>query len=380
MYYTTNIGQFCELNSNYEYLLSNAPYYVTTKHYFIEDTEYVMFCYNQIKSDFSNDIVKECRGIIFKRGHWDKPVCHAFDKFHNYGETYASNIDWNTARVTEKIDGSLIKVWYNKDTDNFVISTNGTINAFEAELNNPKYKTFGELFVNGVKDLSEFIDICKRNNRSTYMFELVSPFNRVVIPYEDIDIYFLGERDFNDNLTSFTDSICTKDFESIGIKTPEVYPLFSLYDVISASKKLPWNEEGYVVQDALNNRIKVKSPKYVIAHYARNNNQISKKYLIDVVLKNEQEEFKTYCSDYNSELTSIEADMTEYQQNLQAYYNKLRITLPINYTRKEYAAIVKTYPTWAQPYLFSGISVYNYVSNWNSSKWEKELAKREESL
>ena len=131
--YNTAIGSFCARREDWEQVLTQEPYYIKIK----EDGPYVMFSYDQIRSDFSYNIVREARGIIFRKGKWETPVCWAFNKFGNYGESYAPEIDWNTAFVTEKIDGSLMKVWWDGD---WKISTNGTIDAFKAELAQKYFK------------------------------------------------------------------------------------------------------------------------------------------------------------------------------------------------------------------------------------------------
>lgn len=371
--FNTLIGKFCSENSNYEELLSKEPYFVKTKKTVIDDTDFVMFCYNQIKSDFNNPIVKECRGIIFEEGCWENPVCHAFDKFFNYGEDFVSDIDWKSAKVTEKIDGSLIKVWKNHTSNDYVISTNGTINAFEAPLDDYKYKSFGELFVNAI-DLCDLISVMTRHNKSTYIFELVSPVNRVVVPYENLQVYFLGERDFEGKLTSFTDSECTENFKNIGVFTPKVFNLKTFDDIVKASKELPWDEEGYVVHDKYNNRMKIKSPAYVMAHYSRMNNNISTKHLIKVILENQEEEFLTYCSDYIDSLNDVKNKMNQYIRNCDLYIKEC----PKTEDRKEYANFVNTIDEIYRPYLFSCLKEYKtpeiFTKDWSESKWEKIIS------
>lgn len=80
----------------------------------------------------------------------------------------------------------------------------------------------------------------------------------------------------------------------------------SLEDIQKAANSLPWDEEGYVVCDANFNRVKIKSPQYVMAHYARNNGVINTERLVQIVLDGEQEEFLVYASDYADELHKIE--------------------------------------------------------------------------
>ena len=51
----------------------------------------------------------QCRGLILRKDT-NQPVCVPFYKFFNLGEEQAHAIDWGTASVYEKVDGSLIKV------------------------------------------------------------------------------------------------------------------------------------------------------------------------------------------------------------------------------------------------------------------------------
>ena len=72
------------------------------------DGEYTVFNYN-INCDFKDPIVQEARGIILDTVRLEV-VCWPFRKFGNYNEGYADEIDWSTARVQEKVDGSIIKL------------------------------------------------------------------------------------------------------------------------------------------------------------------------------------------------------------------------------------------------------------------------------
>jgi hypothetical protein len=127
---------------NFKELLSVKPYAIKIS----EDDNFMMFKYSQIESDFNNPIVRECRGIILDKSDWSI-ACHPFHKFGNYGEGYVPDIDWESAIVQEKVDGSLIKLWFNQYTNDWQWSTNGTINAFDASLqdNILGIKSFGDL-------------------------------------------------------------------------------------------------------------------------------------------------------------------------------------------------------------------------------------------
>ncbi len=66
--------------------------------------ELVMFKYDQLRSDLSIPLVQECRGLVLD-AHTFEVVSYPFNKFFNYGEPLASDVDWASAYVTQKLDG-----------------------------------------------------------------------------------------------------------------------------------------------------------------------------------------------------------------------------------------------------------------------------------
>lgn len=375
--FNTELGLFCSTHDNWEELLTVEPYYLKIK----EDGPYVIFNYDQIRSDFNNPIVREARGIIFRKGKWEYPVCWAFNKFGNYGESYVPDIDWNTAFVSEKVDGSLIKVWWDGDWN---ISTNGTIDAFKAELNNVKFSSFGEYFINTLlryyENSTEFY--CHLDTDYTYMFELVGPYNRVVIPYEEPAIYFIGARDKTTGEEFCCSKVVTGALGMGRFNRPAQYSLSSLSDCVKAAELKSWDDEGFVVCDAWFNRVKIKSPAYVMAHYARNNSVINRKHLIKVILAGEAEEFLCYAADYKEELETV--------QNLINAYCKVGDQIAKSCQRlyeipkKTYAVWVQTLPKIYQDLAFKNynniMSTKDYTAGWNENKWEGCLESFEELL
>lgn len=367
----TELGKFCKGHADWKALLIQRPYCLKIK----EDGPYSMFCYDQICSDFNISLVREARGIIFRTGKWEQPVCWAFNKFGNYGESYAPDIDWDTAFVTEKVDGSLMKVWWDGE---WHISTNGTIDAFKAELNSIKASDFGHYFLEALNKYYSSFDefVSKLETCYTYMFELVGPYNRVVVPYEKPDLYFLGAR-ANDSGEEF---YCTElTAGALGLskfKRPVHYSLSSLDDCIKAAQLKTWDDEGFVVADAKGNRVKIKSPAYVLAHFMRNNNVITRKHLIRIILKNEVAEFLCYAADYKEELLKIQSLMKAYQRIGNQLAEACRQTASI-LPRGDYARLVKALPVIYQGLLYMNydrkVTAEEYTSEWNENKWNEYL-------
>lgn len=316
--------EFIKNNADWEAKLQDKPYCITIK----RKDNFIIFNYNQIESDFYNPIVKECRGIILEDVTF-KPVCVPFYKFGNYGEGYADTIDWNTARVQEKVDGSLIKVWYYNGE--WKISTNGMIDARDAELdcNISEYKTFYDLFMKAVENVG--LDFNKLKPRYTYMFELISPFNRVVVPYTEISLRHIGTRNI-DTLEEFD--------INIGVPKPKEYNFKSLDECIKMAQELSFSEEGYVVVDANWHRIKVKSPAYVAVHHLKNNGVVTKERVIELIRLNEYEEFLNYFPEYTEQIINIKIKIEEFIKNMNSSIEKAQNTLFL--TRKDFAEFAKT--------------------------------------
>lgn len=352
-----------EHKDDWEEILDREPYCLKWNKW----KGFVSFKYNQIQSDFSNPIVREARGAVFFEDTWEC-VSRAFDKFFNYGEPNASAIDWGTARVMEKIDGSLMRLFYWEGK--WYLVTNSGIDAYTAPTGDINYPTFGRIFEEGLRSLGykSLKDFCNKLNRyRTYMFELVSPYTRVVIPYESIGIYYLGERRMIDYQEFYSPSVFPEFCH------PKLYNCSNLFDLIKMAQELPWDKEGYVVCDKNFNRIKVKSPQYILAHYARNNNVITEERLMEVILKGETEEFSCYASEYLPKLQELQKK----KATLQAEAELLRSLLQSQFhfaSRKEFASTVNKISNPAiRQFCFSNKSWEDMTKDWSAKKWVEKL-------
>ena len=353
---TNYLLEFIQNHPNdWEEKLSSDPYNLKIS----RDGPYVMFKYNQLSSDFSNPIVREARGIIFREEDW-KCVRRAFDKFFNYGEDNAATIDWSTAVVEEKVDGTLVSAWF--DRDKWHYSTNGTIDIDKAMVNDMQFATFGAVFDAALKqraltrkDLERYLSV-----QFCYTFELVSPQTRVVVPYAKPDLYLTGMRE----MASGAEFDPTYSWVADYLPSPTRYALASAEQVVAAAEALPWDKEGYVVVDSKFRRVKIKSPAYVMAHYARNNNVITPRTLLEVVFAGEQKEFLTYASDYAEELKKVER---AYHYVVDALNDVKRAVRATDFPdRKAFADAVKRQDGWKQGFLFAPDTD---AESWARSKW-----------
>lgn len=258
-------------------LISSCPDWqrvVASKHInYKSEGPYAIFNYDALNCDFFDPVVQEARGIIIDTEKAEV-VCWPFRKFGNYEESYADEIDWDSARVQEKIDGSIVKLWWSERNNEWVWSTNSCIYAKNAPAT--ENLTFDDI----IHEAWHY-DYNILNKDNTYIFELVSPYTQVVIHYTKAALWHIGTRN---NISG------QEHIEYIGIQRPREYSLHSLDECVTAANNLnrrleTVQREGFVVVDKNWHRIKVKSPEYFIAHKTMMANPIAlKKFIIFTLL------------------------------------------------------------------------------------------------
>ena len=286
------IQEFILAHDNWRELLANAPYNLKIS----EDDGYVLFKYSQIASDFHEEICKEARGLILDAQDNFRVVRYAFKKFFNLGEGFAAQLDWDTAVATEKIDGSIMSVWFARGK--WHLSTNGTIDAFKAELNGVgPYKNFGELF-ESVLPLSWFANnISNYFAHMCYTFELVSPYNKVVIDYPETKIYLLSIRNMN-TLVEYPLDEVAEFAKRFNLTMPQFYYMNDEAGFRRLVEQMPEGHEGIVVRDENCERVKIKTLLYFQMHKAKNNGVITLERIVDLIRANDHYEFLSYFPEY----------------------------------------------------------------------------------
>lgn len=285
------IQEFILAHENWRELLSAAPYNLKIA----EDNGYVIFKYNQIDSDFNEEICKEARGLILDSRNNFKVVRMAFKKFFNLEERFAAKIDWDTATAGEKLDGSLMSVWYARGA--WHLSTNGTIDAFKAPLNGVgPYKNFGELFTS-VMPLSFFEGKLRPWENLCFTFELVSPYNKVVIDYPETKVYLLSMRDM-DTLNEIGGDVVRVFGRINGFNLPQEYKLRNKKEFCELVESMPEGHEGIVVRDMYNERVKIKTKSYFELHRMVNNGVVTVARMVELIRANDHEEFLAYFPSY----------------------------------------------------------------------------------
>jgi len=253
----------------------------------------ISFNYNQIESPMGERICQECRGLILRKGTWDI-VAYPFDKFFNYEEGFAAEINWKSAVYQEKLDGSLLIYYWDDEKNQWFFATRKVA---EADTKVNLYPlTFAELAKRCLDEMgigNSFLD--KLNKNFTYMFELTSPFNRVCVDHQDFKLTMIGARD---NVSLQECSVITIATE-LGFPYPREYHFHNIMALSEISGILEeinkWNpseHEGLVVVDNKFNRVKIKTLPYKALHGTISSASASDRNLIRLVVLDKLDDIK----------------------------------------------------------------------------------------
>lgn len=285
----------------------------------------VQFKYNQIESDLSDPLVRQCRGIIMDSANNWEIVARPFDKFFNFGEPGADGIDWKTARVLEKLDGTCCVLYY---YEGWQVATLGSCDA-SGKVGDHNF-TFADLFWNafqekGYKNPDLIWD------GVTFIFELMTPYNRIVIPHKELDLILLGAR-----LANGCESRVNPES---GFEMVSAFALDTLDKVVKSFEGMdPLKQEGYVVVDANYNRIKVKHPGYVRIHQMKDSFTI--KNIVNCVRNAEALEFVNYFPEYRDLVNIIKESVFKLCQDCHDVYDITK-DIPV---QKDFAKQVEDFP------------------------------------
>lgn len=269
------------------------------------------FSYDQIESPMKEPICQEARGLILDRYDNWKIVARPFGKFFNVSEPLAHKLDWNRARVFEKVDGSLCVLYFYKNT--WHVATTGTPDA-GGEVNGFDF-TFEDLF--WITYHTNATAHFNGNPAFTYMFELTSPYNQVVVRHSEPKLTLLAIRHKESGLEMDINGLSI-----FGIQAAKSFDLNNLDEINEFVKNIdPFKQEGVVAFDGVR-RLKIKSDKYVEYHHLRSS--FNPKNAVNLILMNEIDEFVSYFPEFTNVIAELQAKVNDFCQKTNDFYNKIK--------------------------------------------------------
>lgn len=259
-----------------------------------------------------------------------KPGFHAHKNF-GYEEKWKFDIEvednHNYFCQGALVHNSLMKVWY-RDCE-WHLSTNGNIDAFKAPVSDLGY-SYGDVFNRALGQDFSLLGLWL-DPEYTYMFELTSPDTQLVVPYPD-GVWYLSRRHTQTGVEQF-------DRPNLpGVKLPKEFHMDKFEDVLAVVQAMPKEEEGVVINDAHGNRIKVKSPEYLMAAHLSNNKMVSNRNLVEYMKENKLDDFLAYCPQYLPRVQVLLDKFNTKCEQLESAWAEVEPSSSLS--RKEFAAIV----------------------------------------
>lgn len=277
----SNKGMVMEKTSNllYTQLIDlckpeNSSFYY--KDHFLDGFLYRIFNYRMASyTDFTLPGALECRGIMFRmEGETPvKLVCRPPMKFFNLNENpYTMGLDHLKAiDFMDKADGSLISTfWHNGQ---LTLKTKASLTADQIKLawdflNKPENAVLKAELINFTSDIY------------TVNMEIVSPLNRVVLPYAKTGLKVLNVRQLNDGRSHYKAELSSVfkeywvDSESIakGDQEKFINSIAMMEDI-----------EGFVIRYDTGQLVKVKTDWYKTLHHTKDSINIPRRLFECVV-------------------------------------------------------------------------------------------------
>jgi len=197
---------------------------------------------------FWDEYTMSCRGMVIDDS--GKILARPFQKFKNYQEHDPSEIDMSMPyEVFEKMDGSLIIVFYYELRMEWIVASRGSF--------------ISEQSIEGKKMIG--LKTEKLNTNCTYLFEILYPENRIVVDYGDRrELVLLAniitktgeELPYNELVTLYSNYFAI-------VKKYDINCLENLSQLRDEEED---NREGFVIRFANGFRVKVKFSEYVRLH------------------------------------------------------------------------------------------------------------------
>lgn len=270
----------------------------------------VGFKYSQIDSPKTDPVVRECRGIVLERDTWNL-VARGFQRFFNAGEVIEEfqRFDWSNFHCNSKEDGSLLIV-YHYDGE-WHVNTSGSFGLGEVQFSD---RTWRELFW---ETLRNYTTTPVLTEGYTYVFELCTPYNKVVRTYPRSQVFLLSMFEGEDEVDTATADVAAA---MLNVPRPETYN-FRSQDEIKAflyeKEQTDPTYEGVIVRDRNNLRFKMKTQTYVAYHHLHDNgNLFNPKRLVPLLLAGERDELLAYFGEQSDRINEVDEKIRTHWEGL----------------------------------------------------------------
>lgn len=226
-----------------------------------EDGPYRLYCYTQkcVVDNRWNETTLLARGLVIDvEKSFVAATC--MSKFFNLFERGVGieDLPIQTFVAYEKLDGSLIHVWYDFYANKWRATSKGSFNSDQA--------IWAQKFINK-HGIPESI-----SKNITLVCEAIYPENKIVIDYNGIEALFIIAAYDNYSMRELSyDAYAWYFSNQVNYRFPNTENFNSINDIVEHVKTFDKNREGFVIRYASGLRIKIKGEEYLRIHKALSN-------------------------------------------------------------------------------------------------------------
>ena len=264
------------------------------------------------------------------------------------------------------VHNSLIKLWY--DNNKWHISTSGTIHAKNApvQFEMKDITNYEELFLYASKGK---IDWDRLDKHYTYLFELVGLENKVIVPYEKEDVYYLGRRDnytllempyFDDDCVG-VEKCKRPKCRIVKVNKNPKKVMKELQKEVNSFTKEYEHFEGYVISDrSLKTRVKMKSTQYMELFFQKGNGVFSPRKILLMILDQKDDDVLSSFPEYRPKFDMVRRALCIWLENVK---NDLRYMDTHTWEDK------KSFAEWAKTTTNASIIFAAYGQDYWAEGW-----------
>lgn len=335
--------------------------------------------YDMIQTNVFDVYGMECRGLVLETPYRTVTpnmvvgettvLASPMRRFHNIGQDHA--LFKNMAapyHAYEKLDGTMCMVYFDHTLGQWCVATRSVP---DADLSAGEF-TFRELFWKSFQACGGNKDWLMTNPEAqcyTYIFELCTPENKVVIYYKEYKTVLLAVKDNKSGMEMPVEKFA----QSLHVKTPNKMSFETMEEIVKFVNDQNGHEyEGVVVCDSAFNRIKVKNAQYCL----RNKR-------LDLIPKTRRLALKFVLDGTDDDMLDI------VPEHVKDWFNELRTNLIVlyRYMDSTYTSLREEFPerkhfagqVFSNNMLFSGFLMARYSGKCHSfNEWVQSHKKNNE--
>jgi hypothetical protein len=282
------------------------------------------------------------------------------NRFYNHGDAAAADIVWSDPglSVYEKLDGTMVVLYWDVLKRRWFTATRSVpeadlpIQTGNLSLGEMTFSTlFREALVATGARTHERLNLDEIlthfDPELTYVFELTSPHNRIVVKYDEPGVTLLAARH---TASGIEKSIHDLNRSLHWLPRPKVWAIHdptALAAFVDSAD--PATLEGAVVCDSQFNRIKIKNKAWVLSSRAKDLVTVSRRSAMEAIISGTIDDVIPLISDdIANELLTMKERLVTYLRRIDENFRSWKDEAAGN--RRRFAELVNLSDEWATPY------------------------------